>query len=258
MSEGAGRVAIVVVSHSRLVAEGAKELAAAMAPDVHIGASGGDPDGGLGSSFDMIEAVIKQALLESKGAGAVVLADLGSAILTVDAALEFADQPRLLRYAPGPLIEGAVAAAVEAQGGGDIREVAAAVSHAARSICAELPPDNEDPADETNTEQAQELPQDEGTARTTIADRNGLHARSAAKLAVMASGSGCKVWVDRANAASVVELMCLGSSQGQTVTVRAKGPDAQAVAQQIADAIAAGFDGPATETLESGTPVPSA
>lgn len=255
MSEAGSRVAIVLVSHSRLVAEGARELAAAMAPDVHIGASGGDPGGGLGSSFDMVESAIKQALAESRGAGVVVLADLGSAILTVDAALEFADQPRLLRYAPGPLIEGAVAAAVEAQGGGDIREVAAAVSHAARSICAELPSDNEDSAEETGAGQGPERPQDEGVARTTVADQNGLHARSAAKLAVMASGSGCKVWVDRANAASVVELMCLGTTQGQQVTVRAKGPDAQAVAQQVADAIAAGFDGPAAETLRPGTPV---
>src|SRR3954470_4037711 len=77
---GASVVGIVVVSHSREIASGTAELAGQMAgPDARIEAARGTPDGGLGPGADGVRAAIAAA---DVGDGAIVLGDLGSAILT--------------------------------------------------------------------------------------------------------------------------------------------------------------------------------
>lgn len=229
------RVSLVVVSHSKLIADGTRELALAMAPNVHIGAAGGDPAGGLGSSFDLIESQVSQALERAGGRGVVVLTDLGSATLTVDSVIEFADDPDLVRYAPGPLVEGAVAAAVAAEVCGDLDKVVSAVADAARSMCQELP---------SSSSESSTAPEGEGVVeiKAVVADKAGLHARPAAKIATIVAGFDAEVWIDEADCASAMELMGAGIEFGQEVTVRAEGPDAGRAAREIADGINAGFD----------------
>ena len=107
-------VGIVVVSHSGEIASGTVELAGQMAgPDVRIEAAGGDAAGGLGTDGDRVRAAIATA---DAGQGVVVLGDLGSAILTVRAVLEGAENGHVA-LANAPLVEGAVAAAVAASAG---------------------------------------------------------------------------------------------------------------------------------------------
>ena len=48
----------MLVSHSRVLAEGAVELAGQMAPGVLLLAAGGMQDGGLGTSFETVEAAL--------------------------------------------------------------------------------------------------------------------------------------------------------------------------------------------------------
>ncbi|WRS30064.1 dihydroxyacetone kinase phosphoryl donor subunit DhaM [Actinomycetaceae bacterium MB13-C1-2] len=230
------RVSLVVVSHSKLIADGTRELALAMAPNVHIGAAGGDPTGGLGSSFDLIELEVARALESSGERGVVVLTDLGSATLTVDSVIEFATEPDLIRYVPGPLVEGAVAAAVVAEGGGDLDRVASAVVEAAQSMCREL--SSSVPTVASTASQAGEVVE----VKAIVADKAGLHARPAAKIATLAAGFDAEVWIDEADCASAMELMAAGMEFGQEVTVRAQGPDALRAAREIADGINAGFD----------------
>jgi PTS hybrid protein len=120
-------VGIVVVSHSRSIAEGTVKLAAQMAgPDVPLLAAGGTADDGLGTDSGQIEAALAAA---DHGDGVVVLGDLGSAILTVRSILEdlSGDHIRLL---DAPLVEGTVAAAVTASAGLGLDEVAAAAEEA--------------------------------------------------------------------------------------------------------------------------------
>ena len=107
----------MVVSHSAQLAAGVVELAGQMAPDVVLVPAGGMDDGGLGTS---LEKVMSAMGLADGGAGAVVLTDLGSAVMTAEAALEFMGNPETVRLADGPLVEGAVAAAVAAQSGGPL------------------------------------------------------------------------------------------------------------------------------------------
>lgn len=119
-------VAFVIVSHSAKLAEGVVELAQQMARDVEFRAAGGTDDGGIGTSFDRILAAVEE--LTGEGHEVAILTDLGSADMTVEAVLEMVDKG-VVRHCPGPLVEGAVAAGVTAQVGGDL----AAVTEAARA-----------------------------------------------------------------------------------------------------------------------------
>ena len=107
-------VGIVLVSHSSELALGLAALAGQVAgPEVRIEAAGGDPAGGLGTSGDTVRKAIERA---DSGEGVVVLADLGSSILTVRHLLEESGNGHV-RLADAPLVEGAVAAAITASVG---------------------------------------------------------------------------------------------------------------------------------------------
>ena len=125
----ASYVGLVVVSHSRLIAEGTAELAGQMAgPDVRIVPAGGMADGSIGTDAARIAEAIGEA---DTGAGVVVLADLGSAVLSTRTALELLDDPAGVRLSKGPIVEGAVMAAVQASTGSPLDEVLAAAESAA-------------------------------------------------------------------------------------------------------------------------------
>lgn len=119
-------VALVVVSHSAQLAAGVVELAAQMAADVALRAAGGTDDGRIGTSFERVNGVVQE--LRGMGHDVAILTDLGSATMTVESVLECLDTDELshVRFADGPLVEGAVAAAVTAQVGGDLDAVVGA------------------------------------------------------------------------------------------------------------------------------------
>jgi phosphoenolpyruvate---glycerone phosphotransferase subunit DhaM len=126
-----GTVGIVVISHSRKLAEGVAELARQMGVgEVRVEPAGGDDDGGLGTSIELVERAVQAV---DQGAGVVLLADLGSAVLiaknyVADQADEADGAGGNVVLADAPLVEGAVAAAALAAVGGDL----AAVVRAAR------------------------------------------------------------------------------------------------------------------------------
>ena len=122
-------VGLVVVSHSVKVAEGTAELAGQMAgPDVRIVPAGGLEDGSIGTDAARIAAAIGEA---EAGAGVVVLADLGSAVLSAMTAFEMLGDPPDVRLSRGPIVEGAVIAAIQSSTGSSLDEVLAAAEGAA-------------------------------------------------------------------------------------------------------------------------------
>jgi phosphoenolpyruvate---glycerone phosphotransferase subunit DhaM len=131
-----GRVGLVLVSHSALLARGVAELAGEMAPDVRLIPAGGMPDGGLGTDFDTVSAAVEQA---DQGAGVVLFYDLGSAKLIADMIVESLNDPHRGLVIDAPIVEGAVAAAVAAQGGASLAEVAAAAVRGAATEPADGP-----------------------------------------------------------------------------------------------------------------------
>ncbi|MFC9394607.1 PTS-dependent dihydroxyacetone kinase phosphotransferase subunit DhaM [Streptomyces sp. NPDC057027] len=124
-------VGIVLVSHSAAVAAAVAELARGLAGGGDLAPvlpAGGTPDGGLGTSSELICEAAKAV---DRGAGVALLVDLGSAVLTVKALLAEGDElPEGARLVDAPFVEGAVAALVTASAGGDLDAVAAAASEA--------------------------------------------------------------------------------------------------------------------------------
>ncbi|MFI6873716.1 PTS-dependent dihydroxyacetone kinase phosphotransferase subunit DhaM [Streptomyces sp. NPDC050400] len=124
-------VGVVLVSHSREVAESVARLAAGLAgggTTAPVAPAGGTEDGGLGTSSELISAA---AASVDRGSGVAVLVDLGSAVLTVKALLAEGDElPDGTRLVDAPFVEGAVAAVVSASAGADLDAVVAAASEA--------------------------------------------------------------------------------------------------------------------------------
>ncbi|SSC22607.1 dihydroxyacetone kinase phosphotransferase subunit, partial [Klenkia terrae] len=119
-------VGVVVVSHSRALADAAVELARQMLPgrELAIEVAAGMDDGSLGTDAVAVSEAITAA---DSGEGVVVLMDLGSAVLSAETALELLDdevRERVLLSA-APLVEGLVGAVVVAAGGAGRDQVAA-------------------------------------------------------------------------------------------------------------------------------------
>jgi phosphoenolpyruvate---glycerone phosphotransferase subunit DhaM len=94
--------------------------------EVKIEPAGGGPGGSLGTSGDAVREAIARA---DSGQGVVVLADLGSSILTVRHLLEGKANGHV-RLVDAPFVEGAVAAAVMSSAGQSLEEVAKAAEEA--------------------------------------------------------------------------------------------------------------------------------
>ncbi|HEY4702474.1 MAG TPA: dihydroxyacetone kinase phosphoryl donor subunit DhaM [Streptosporangiaceae bacterium] len=122
-------VGIVLVSHSAALADGAAELASQVAGGtVAVIPAGGTDDGGLGTSAAKVEEAVKRA---DRGAGVLIIPDLGSAVLTVRALLADPDDlPGPVELADAPFVEGVVAATVTAAAGADIEAVRGAAEEA--------------------------------------------------------------------------------------------------------------------------------
>ncbi|MFD9194957.1 PTS-dependent dihydroxyacetone kinase phosphotransferase subunit DhaM [Streptomyces phaeochromogenes] len=124
-------VGIVLVSHSAAVAASVAELATGLAgggTTAPVAPAGGIEGGGFGTSSELISAA---AAAVDRGAGVAVLADLGSAVLTVKALLAEGDElPAGTRLVDAPFVEGAVAAVVTASTGADLAAVEAAAADA--------------------------------------------------------------------------------------------------------------------------------
>ena len=104
-------VGIVIVSHSEKIAEGVKEVAEQMAPEVKIYSAGGTDDGRIGSNPMKISSAIKNAFDKD---GVILFFDLGSSLMNAELAIEFLDDhiKSKVEIIDAPLVEGAVVAAV--------------------------------------------------------------------------------------------------------------------------------------------------
>jgi PTS hybrid protein len=241
------RVALVLVSHSAELARGAAELAEQMAPDVLIRGVGGGPGGGLGTSLDAVQKALDDVLTTladnaagGTGGGVVVLGDLGSSVLTVEAALELDESlAERVVLARAPFVEGAVAAAVTAHGGADLATVLESANASVRMFAA---------VEAARSPEAGGPPSDGGadgeteTSRTvTVRNPLGLHARPAALVSRKVAELGATVTIDGVDASSVLQLMALGATQGRELRVEATGERAAEAVTTVVEMIHAGF-----------------
>ena len=126
-------VGIVIVSHSKNLADSVVEFTGFMAPDANIAAAGGMEDGSFGTSFEKIQKAIESVYSEE---GVIVLMDMGSAVMTTEMVLDMFE-PDTVKMADCPLVEGAVVATINAVSGMKMDEILAALSQVAGTPKAE-------------------------------------------------------------------------------------------------------------------------
>ncbi len=117
-------VGIVIVSHSWKISEGVCDLAREMAQDFeNLISAGGLDDGSIGTDAQRIADAVVEA---DSGEGVVILADIGSSIMSSETAIELLeDEGREINavIADAPIVEGAICAVVEAANGGTVDSV---------------------------------------------------------------------------------------------------------------------------------------
>lgn len=238
-------VGIVIVSHSAKLAEGAAELARAMAPEVRVAPAGGmdAPDRPLGTDVGLITNAIAETYSDD---GVLVLMDLGSAILSTEMALDLlpAEQRERILLCEAPLVEGAIAAAVQARLGSSLAQVAAEARAGLMPKVAQLAPHDKVEGERVQVESpASDL--HASTLTLVVHNRLGLHARPAARFVQTAARFDADVRVTNAttgrgpaSAKSINAVATLGVRQGHTITITASGPEAEAALaalRQLAD-----------------------
>ena len=236
---------LILVSHHPDIARGIAALAAQMssAPDtIHTAAGIDDPDNPVGT--DAVR--IMQTLLEADNPdGILILVDLGSAILSAQTALDLLDDPALVarcRISAAPLVEGAISAAVAASSGADLETVAREATQALAAKQAALGETNA-PASTAPVA----VPSGD-SATITLTNRDGLHARPAARLAAALTPYRARLVLTcgdkQADGKSLNQLALLQARHGDRLTLHADGDDAAAALQTFRDLAAANFGDP--------------
>jgi phosphoenolpyruvate-protein phosphotransferase/dihydroxyacetone kinase phosphotransfer subunit len=259
-------VGIVVVSHSRALADAAVALAAEMLTGqrVPIEVAAGLDEHTFGTDAGQIVTAITDADAGAggpDGGGVVVLMDLGSAVLSAELALELLDDDLRERVllCPAPLVEGLVVASVSAAGGASRAEVAAEASSGLDAKAAQLG----EPATASGPGPVEAGPGLVGSF--TVTNPHGLHARPAATLAARARSFDARIelrnhttgtgWVP---ATSLSKLGTLGALAGHRLDIRAEGSQAQDALDQLLALAGRAFDEQPTASVRASTLPPEA
>ncbi len=241
-------VGLVIVSHSHTLAQGVLELARQMAPpQVQIANAGGIRDEGpdqfaLGTDAMMVLEAVQEVF---DPAGVLVLMDLGSAVLSAEMALDFLDDEMRphVQLCEAPLVEGTLAAAVQAGLGSPLDVVAAEARTALLPKASQLGVTiGETPSMAAAAPAAAEA----AILRLTVRNRLGLHARPAALFVQTIGRYQSDVTVRNlsrggpaVNARSINLVATQAIRQNNEIELTAQGPDAAealAAIQALADA----------------------
>lgn len=243
-------VGIVIVSHSKLLAQGVCELAAQMVQGkVPLAQAAGieDGDNPLGTDAIQVQQAIESVYTD---AGVLVLMDLGSALLSAEMALEFLseEQRRNVYLCEAPLVEGAIAATVAAATGADIHQVMAEAQGALRVKAMQLGVDDNHPqhGENRNLLIGEEFPEKE--IHVKVSNRLGLHARPAAQLVALAASFQSQIKVrnitrktEYVRADSINQVAMLGVRHGHELGICAQGVDADEALAALGELAASNF-----------------
>jgi len=241
-------VGLVIVSHSAQLAIGVAELAGQMAQGATpIVTAGGGANDILGTSVDKIHAAIQAA---DGPDGVLVLLDLGSAILATEMALELlsSEQNNRIALSFAPLVEGAIAAAIESSLGRSLAEVKQAAEKTASAAQLQLLK----PFSTTQEEASVAVPTSPPPIQTdvlesqlTLTNPTGLHARPASLFVQTAGRFQARVEVSgrgrQTEATSIIGVLSLGIRKGDTITLRASGKEAESALKALGELVKADF-----------------
>lgn len=224
-------VGIVIVSHSRQLAEGVAELATQMTQGkaaLAVAAGVNDPENPIGTDAVAIMTAIESVYHDE---GVVVLMDLGSALLSTEMALELLDDEMRSRVfmSAAPLVEGTMAAVVAAAAGLSAQQV---LQEAETAL--EAKQDHLGMA-ATVAPLAVSSPTPASTGKLLrcawrVANPHGLHTRPAAAIVGALAGLDAEVWLERdgqrVNARSLNSIAKLAVKLGDLIDFIASGPQA--------------------------------
>lgn len=227
-------VSLVLVSHSKALAESLVGLIRQMAGEtLKIGvAAGAGPDH---NEFGTDATDIARAITEVDSPdGVLVLMDLGSAILSAEMALELIppEVRQRVRFCPGPLVEGGIAAGVQASLGSDIETVCQEAHRALQPKAEQL----EGGPEALPSAEAVAPPQEEQEyqqVEVVLKNAHGLHARPAARFVQLASKFEAEILVANltnqkgpVSAKSLNALATLGALRDHRIRIMARGKQA--------------------------------
>ena len=230
-------VGIIIVSHSKQLAQGVRELATQMVQGnvpLAIAAGVDDLENPLGTDAMQVHAAIESVYSDD---GVVILMDLGSALMSAEMALEFlsAEQRENVHLCAAPLVEGAIAAVVAAASGANVDRVVAEAKGALAAKAAQLGDDGDD---SDLTHGSSPFPEAEAENHTeqiqvTIGNQMGLHARPAAKFVATVNQFKSQIRVKNITKASesvrgesINEVAMLGARCNDELAIFATGEDA--------------------------------
>ncbi len=228
-------VGIVIVSHSKQLALGVRELAAQMVQgQVSIAVAAGieDPENPLGTDPIQVSEAIAAVFSD---AGVLVLMDLGSALLSAEMALEFlsVEQRQKVYLCEAPLVEGAIAAVVAAAAGRNIHQVMAEARGALAAKATQLGMVNNPVAVVDSNIAAINTESPTREIRLIVSNRLGLHARPAAQFVGTAARFQSQILVQNltrntelVRGDSINQVTTLGVRQGHELVISAIGSDA--------------------------------
>ncbi len=242
-------VGLVLVSHSKKLGEAVRELVLQMtAPGFPIAVASG-----VGETHEELgtDAVHISEILQSLNCpeGILVLMDLGSAVLSAETALELLDSSdKPIRLCPAPLIEGAIAAAVRAQAGGTLDEVAHEAEMGLAPKQQQLGPELTADFSPAVTQPQTATPGETVEIELDVENPHGLHARPAAALVQTASRFASSIEVSNLTAGrgpvparSLTSISLLQIRRGDRIKVVCSGNDCQQAQQAIRELAANGF-----------------
>jgi phosphoenolpyruvate-protein phosphotransferase/dihydroxyacetone kinase phosphotransfer subunit len=240
-------IGLVFVSHSRALAEALINLVQQVASrDIPMAIAAGVGDNREEFGTDAVE--ISEAIQSVYSPeGVLVLMDLGSAILSAEVALELLPEEMRarVRFCAAPLVEGAIAAGVQAGLGSDLdtscREAQGALIPKAQQLGESESIESAGVAPEVTMEGAQEV-------TLTLRNEHGLHARPAARFVQTAASFDARVQVRNltsgkgpVSAKSLNALATLGAVRDDQILVSATGPQANQALDALNKLVADNF-----------------
>lgn len=233
-------IGIVLVSHSEVLAQAARDLALQMVhdiqPPIRIAAGAA---GGFGTDATAIAAAIDELAATE---GVLVITDLGSAVLSSSLAMDLRESTHPVIISDGPFVEATTAAVIGAAAGATLTATAAEASNALDAK-----------RKQSNTEQGMLPPSSASTDHDSSAEERltnpmGLHARPAALLVQTVGDFNAEIELTNitagrgpVDASSVIGILSLAASKNDQIRIAANGPHAPQAVEAVKELIRQGF-----------------
>lgn len=243
-------VGLVIVSHSRDLAKALVELLQQVTSHtlpVAVAAGVGQDRREFGTDAVEIMEAIQSVFSED---GVLVLMDLGSAVISAGMALELLPsgmRPRV-RFCAAPLVEGAIAAAVQIGLGSDLDAVCNEASAALEPKRQHIAHDTAEPSLAQSSPSAPEAE----SITLTLTNLHGLHARPAAKFVQTAARFKADIHVTNltlgkgpVSARSLNALATLGAIEHHQIKINAAGTEATQALDTLRALVESNFGEPA-------------